>query len=320
MKSHARILVTGGAGFIGSNLAKRLAKDGHDVVVADTFLSAHWKNLVDFDGDVLTLNDRLDIESIYEVAETGGPFDYIFHQASLTGVIAKDGSATAGDDFHGFLRNNVEQFRQLLDLAVEMNSRVVWASSCSVYGRKQAPQRESDPYDPLNIYAFTKVQKERLAKRYADKLAHPIVGLRYSNVYGPGEDHKGKLASMIHQLARQMRAGTRPRIFRAGQQRRDFVYIEDVVTANLRAAESKGSGVFNCGAGASWSFNEVVAELNRALKTDLEPDYFDNPYGFTQDHTETDMSLAKANLNHAPAYDLRKGIEAYAASGQLGVG
>jgi ADP-L-glycero-D-manno-heptose 6-epimerase len=318
MKSHARILVTGGAGFIGSNLAVRLAKDGHDVVVADTFLSSHWKNLVDFTGDVLTLTDRLDIESIYDVAETDGAFDYIFHQASLTGVIAKDGSAAAGDDFHGFLRNNVEQFRQILDLAVDCGARVVWASSCSVYGRKQAPQRESDPYDPLNIYAFTKVQKERLAKRYADRLAHPIVGLRYSNVYGPGEDHKGKLASMIHQLARQMRAGQRPRVFRAGQQRRDFVYIEDVVSANLRAADASESGVYNAGAGASWSFNEVITELNRVLKTDLQPDYFDNPYAFTQDHTETDMSLAKSKLGHVPAFDLRKGIEAYAASGKLG--
>lgn len=314
-----RVLVTGGAGFIGSNLAKRLAKDGHDVVAADTFLSAHWNTLTDFAGDVLTLDDRSDIDSILDVVDRDGAFDVIFHEAAITGVIAKDGSAAAGDDFQGFMRNNVEQFRQLLNLAVDTKARVVWASSCSVYGRGKAPMRESDPYDPLNIYAFTKVTKERLAKKYESKLAHPIVGLRYSNVYGPGEDHKGKLASMIHQLAKQMRAGKRPRIFTPGTQRRDFVYIEDVVGANLAAMRSKTSGVFNAGAGASWSFNEVVAELNRVLKTNVEPDYFENPYGFTQDHTECDMSQALDVLGHVPQYDLKKGIDAYFASGKLGV-
>lgn len=313
-----RVLVTGGAGFIGSNLAKRLAKDGHDVVAADTFLSAHWNTLSDFAGDVLTLEHRTDIESIRERVKRDGAFDVIFHEAAITGVIAKDGTASAGDDFQGFMRNNVEQFRQLLDLAVDTGARVVWASSCSVYGRGQAPMRETDPYDPLNIYAFTKVTKERLAKKYESRLAKPVVGLRYSNVYGPGEDHKGKLASMIHQLARQMRAGKRPRIFKAGDQRRDFVYIDDVVSANLAAMNSPSSGVFNAGAGGSWSFNDVVAELNHALGTSLEADYFENPYGFTQDHTECDMSLARKVLGHVPQFDLKKGIAAYHASGKLG--
>src|SRR4051812_34529534 len=155
-----------------------------------------------------------------------GPFDVIFHQASITGVIAADGSATS--DPHRMLRNNVETFRALLDWAAGTKARVVWASSCSVYGRGAVPMTESQPPDPLNTYAFSKVFMERLAARYQSKLAHPIVGLRYSNVYGAGEAHKGKLASMIYQLAQQMHAGNRPRIFRAGQQKRDFVYIDDV--------------------------------------------------------------------------------------------
>jgi ADP-L-glycero-D-manno-heptose 6-epimerase len=307
-----RVLVTGGAGFIGSNLAKRLAKDGHDVTAADSFLSAGWQNLIDFAGDVLTLEDHDDVESMIAL----GKFDVIFHQAAITGVIAADGSATS--DPHRMLRNNVETFRAILDWAVDTHARVVWASSCSVYGRGAVPMKESQPVDPLNTYAFSKVLKERLARRYQDKLSHPIVGLRYSNVYGPGEAHKGRLASMIQQLAIQMRAGKRPRIFTAGEQKRDFVYIDDVVHANILAMNAKASDVFNCGAGRSWSFNEVAAELNRVLKTDLQPDYFENPYGFTQDWTETDQTRARERLGFQPKFDLRAGIDAYHASGKLG--
>ena len=311
--SRLRILVTGGAGFIGSNIAQRLAGDGHDVTAADSFLSASWKNLIGFNGDVLTLRDHDDVQSMIDL----GRFDVIFHQAALTGVIAADGSAMS--DAHRMLRNNVETFRAILEWAVQTEARVIWASSCSVYGRGAVPMKESQPTDPLNTYAFSKVIKEQLAARYAPKLVHPIIGLRYSNAYGPGEAHKGKLASMIHQLAIQMRAGRRPRIFRAGEQKRDFVYIDDVVAANLAAMNATTSGSYNAGAGRSWSFNDVVSELNRVLKTDLQPDYFDNPYGFTQDWTETDQSLAREKLGYTPRFDLRAGIDAYHASGQLGI-
>jgi ADP-L-glycero-D-manno-heptose 6-epimerase len=306
-----RTLVTGGAGFIGSNLAKALATSGHDVT-ADSFLSASWANLVAFAGDVLTLKSHDDTDSMRRL----GRFDVIFHQASITGVIAADGSPCG--EAHRMMRNNVETFRDILDWAVETKARVVWASSCSVYGRGAVPMKESQPPDPLNTYAFSKLCMERLAARYATKLAYPIVGLRYSNAYGPGESHKGRLASMIHQLAAQMRAGKSPRIFRAGQQKRDFVYIDDLVQSNLQAMNAKDSGVYNAGAGRSWSFNEVVSELNRALSTKLEPEYFDNPYGFTQDWTETDQTLARQKIGYEPKFDLRAGIAAYQESGQLG--
>jgi ADP-L-glycero-D-manno-heptose 6-epimerase len=312
MEITLRILVTGGGGFIGSNLAKKLSTLGHELVAADSFRSAHFSNLVDFSGDILTLEHSKDIESI----KAAGRFDAILHQASLTGVVGSSGEDQT--DQQKMMLNNVETFRHLLDWAVETQARVVWASSCSIYGRGPVPMKESHTPDPLNIYAFSKLTMERMAMRYADRLAHPIVGLRYSNVYGPGEDHKGKLASMIHQLARQMRAGKQPRIFAPGEQRRDFVYIDDVVQANLKALESKTSGAFNVGAGQSWTFNQVVAELNRVLDTNLAPDYFANPYSFTQDWTETDLTLARKTLGYQPAFDLAKGVDAYFASGKLG--
>ena len=304
-----RALVTGGAGFIGSNLAKRLEHDGHDVIVVDDFQSGHWTNLTDLKGDVLTL----DVSSWEALGRLHvlDPFDAIFHQASITD--------TTVHDQRRMMQNNVEGFRHLLDLAVRWRSRVVWASSCSTYGQGPVPMKESQTPSPLNVYAYSKLVMERLALRYAPRLAHPIVGLKYSNVYGPGEAHKGKFASMIHQLARQMRAGNRPRVFTAGQQKRDFVSVWDVVQANLNALGAKESGSFNAGAGASWSFNDVVAELNRVLGTSLAPDYFENPYSFTQDWTETDLMEARRVLGYQPQHDLKRGIEAYLESGKLGV-
>ena len=303
-----RALVTGGAGFIGSNLAKRLAADGHDVVVVDDFSSAHWTNLIDFKGDVVTA----DVASAADAARLGGldHFDAVFHQASIT-------DTTVHDQRH-MMHNNVEGFRNLLELSVRWRSRVVWASSCSTYGQGPVPMKEGQPPQPLNVYAYSKLAMERMAERYAPRLAHPVVGLKYSNVYGPGEAHKGKFASMIHQLAKQMRAGNRPRIFRAGEQKRDFVSVWDVVQANVNGLNAKQSGSFNAGAGASWSFNEVVVELNRVLGTSLEPDYFENPYSFTQDWTQTDLTEARRVLGYQPQHDLRKGIEAYLESGKLG--
>ncbi|QOV89632.1 ADP-glyceromanno-heptose 6-epimerase [Humisphaera borealis] len=302
-----RMLVTGGAGFIGSNLAKRLLADGHDVVVLDDFSSATFKNLVDFRGDVLTLDLYADD---LNTLQASGPFDVIFHQASITDTTVLDQRK--------MMQNNAEGFRHLLNLAEMWGSRMVWASSAATYGRGPAPMKESQRPEPLNVYGYSKLSMEDLARQYAPRLKHPIVGLRYFNVYGPGEQHKGKFASMIHQLAKQMRLGKRPRIFAPGDQKRDFVYIEDVMQMNLRAAASKVSGVFNVGAGAAASFNDVVTQLNRVLKTDLPPEYFENPYDFFQTWTEADLTESRASLGYAPKYDLSKGIDAYHASGTLG--
>jgi ADP-L-glycero-D-manno-heptose 6-epimerase len=303
-----RILVTGGAGFIGSNLVRKLQQDGHDVVALDDFTSASWTNLKDFRGDVITSDLS---EPGLRSFQSRPPFEVIFHQGSITDTTVHDQAK--------MMRNNVEAFRNLLDYAVAAGSRVIWASSCSIYGQGPVPMKESQTPDPLNVYAFSKMVMERLAEQYQPRLKHPIVGLRYSNVYGRGEAHKGKFASMIHQLAKQMRAGNRPRIFYHGQQRRDFVYIDDVVQINLRAMTAPSGGVFNAGVGDAFSFNQVVEQLNRVLKTDLHPDYFDNPYSFTQDWTQTDLTESRRVLGYQPQFDLAKGVEAYHASGFLGV-
>jgi len=301
-----RILVTGGSGFVGSNLAKRLVADGHAVTVLDDFSSGDWRNLVGFRGDVITADLAGDRRALAIL----DPFDLIYHEASITDTTVLDQ--------HKMMHNNVEGFRQLLELASEWESRVVWASSAATYGRGPSPNRESQPAEPLNVYGYSKLAMERLADLYAPRLKHPIVGLRYFNVYGAGEVHKGKFASMIHQLAKQMRAGKRPRIFTDGEQKRDFVYIDDVIAANLLAARATTTSVYNVGSGAAASFNQVVAELNRVLKTDLHPDYFPNPYDFFQTWTEAELAHSRKGLGYDPKFDLRRGVDAYFGSGTLG--
>jgi ADP-L-glycero-D-manno-heptose 6-epimerase len=299
--------VTGGAGFIGCHLANRLAARGDQVVVADDFSSATWRNLVNFPSDVATVDVAGDTHALDKLF----PFDAILHQASITDTTVMDQKK--------MMHNNVEGFRAILDLAVKHGSRVIWASSASIYGNGPAPMVETQPSDPKNVYAFSKLAMERLAVHYAPKMSRPSIALRYFNVYGPNEDHKGRFASMIHQLAKQMRAGKRPHIFTSGQQKRDFVHIDDIVQINFKALDYDGGGVFNAGSGFGESFNRVVAELNRVLKTNLEPEYFANPYGFTQDWTQADLTHSRKALGYAPKYDLAKGIDAYFASGQLGI-
>lgn len=303
-----RVLVTGGAGFIGSNLALRLQNDGHDVTVIDDFSSGTFKNLIKFRGEVRTI-DMGDPDE-WQILEDLRPFEVVFHEASITDTTVLDQRK--------MMQNNAEAFRVLLDVAAEWESRVIWASSAATYGRGPAPMKESQPPEPLNVYGYSKLAMEDIARQWSPSLEHPIVGLRYFNVYGPGEQHKAKFASMIHQLAKQMRAGKRPRIFTPGDQRRDFVYIDDVIQINLKALNAKESGVFNVGAGSSASFNDIVHHLNRVLKTNLPAEYFENPYDFFQTWTEADLTQSRRVLGYEPQFDLGKGIDAYHASGTLG--
>lgn len=293
-----RILVTGGAGFIGSNLVQRLGKDGHAITVLDDFSSGHFRNLATFTGDVVT--NHCD-------APPEHPHEAIFHEASIT-------DTTVTDQFQ-MMQNNVEAFRRVLAWAAEWHCPVVWASSAAVYGNRPAPMRESDTPDPLNVYGYSKLAMEHLAARWHGHTKLPITGLRYFNVYGPGERHKGKFASMIHQLALQMKTGGRPRVFTDGNQRRDFVWIGDVVEANVLALGAGKTGVYNIGSGGSASFNDIIAALNDALKTHLKPEYFENPYAFFQNHTEADITSARTQLGYRPQCKLADGVHLYHGAG-----
>ncbi len=297
------ILVTGGAGFIGSNLVLTLQETypSARIVVIDDFRSGDFKNLQGYRGDFVAADvSRLDWNAQFGDRS----FDAIFHEASITDTTVHDQFLQAHD--------NIEGFRRLLEFASLHQTPIVYASSAATYGIGAGAMKEDQPAAPANIYAFSKVQLDNLAREKARQSpSWKIVGVRYFNVYGPREPHKKAAASMIYQLYLQMKAGKRPRVFKMGDQKRDFVYVKDVVKMTIQALQAPKSGVYNCGSGVPFSFNEVIAELNRSLGTSLEPDYFENPYSFYQPHTEADMTVAKNDLKYSPEYPPAKGISDY---------
>ena len=299
------ILVTGAAGFIGSNLTLKLQELHPDarIVAMDDFRSGSFKNLQGFKGDFVAADvSRLDWQKQFKDLA----FDAIFHEASITDTTEHDQFLQSHD--------NIEAFRRLLEFAEPHLTPIVYASSAATYGISSTAEvnREDQPPAPANVYAFTKVQLDNLGRAAARKSpAWRIVGLRYFNVYGPREPHKKAAASMIYQLYTQMKTGKRPRVFRGGEHKRDFVYVKDVVALTIRAASAPKAAIYNCGSGVAFSFNEMIAELNRNLGTSLEPDYIDNPYAFYQPHTEADMTKARVELGHVPAFPPVKGIADY---------
>lgn len=295
------ILVTGGAGFIGANLALELQNrfPKANLIALDDFRSASFKNLAGYGGDFIAANVA---EKDWLAGFKNRPLDTIFHMASITDTTVLDEKKMMFD--------NVEGFRNILELAAEKKAVLIYASSAAVYGSQDIPMKEGHGGRPNNIYGFSKWVMENLAKTYEGKIAK-IVGLRYFNVFGPRESFKGAAASMIYQLARQMMAGKRPRVFKYGEQKRDFVYVKDVVALTLQALDARENTVVNSGTGQSTSFNEVIEILNESLGTDFEPEYFDNPFDFYQNYTQADMSHTAKAIGFKPKYSTRDGILDY---------
>jgi ADP-L-glycero-D-manno-heptose 6-epimerase len=303
MDSPKNIIVTGGAGFIGSNLTLGLQEKfpSARLTVIDDFRSGDFKNLEGYKGDFVAQNlATLDWNEQFGDEK----FDAIFHLASIT-------DTTNHNQFEQ-VHDNVESFRRILRFARPNWTRVIFASSASTYGATTAASNESNAAAPANVYAFSKAIMDNLAAHAAAESSNwIIVGLRYFNVYGPREAHKGVPASMVFHLSRQMKAGQRPRIFKQGEQKRDFVYVKDIVAGTLRALQAPMSGIYNLGCGEARTFNELVAILNQALGTNFEADYIENPHAHYQNFTQADLSNVRDGLGYIPEYTLERGVADY---------
>lgn len=290
-----KCLVTGGAGFIGSNLALELEKEGHGITVTDNFLTGKKENLKGFKGKII----ELDVSEPYDFQDN---FDAIFHQAAITDPRHPDDNETYS--------KNIKGFRLMIDLAKKCNAKLIYASTANLYGNGPVPMKEDQEKDIFCAYGKSKLEMDNMAKELFSDMH--IIGLRYFNVFGPREAYKKRAASMIYHLGNQIRAGKNPRIFRMGEQIRDHIYVKDCVTANLKALYAP-SGVYNVGTGIGTSFNELIKILNEILNTNFESEYFDMPYDpkTYQANTQADTAKAEKLLKFKAEWSLKEGIKDY---------
>ena len=309
------ILITGGAGFIGSNLAFYFQDNypNSQIIVFDCFRNdevfsngnplsyGHYKNLIGFKGDVIcgNINKKNDL-----ILLNNYKFDYIFHQAAI--------SDTRVYDQEIVIRTNVNSFYDLLEISKKDHAVLVYASSAATYGNLPSPQTVGKEA-PENPYGFTKLLMDQIAYRYVNENPDmTIVGLRFFNVYGPKEVYKAKTSSMVIQLGHQILDGKAPRLFKGSDQiLRDFIYIEDVIQANIKACNPKNNGTYNVGTSISRSFQDIADILQKELDSNLSTEYFTNTFEGYQLNTQADITSTKANLSFEPNFSLEEGIKTY---------
>ena len=301
------IILTGGAGFIGSNILGALNFRGvTDVLVVDR-LGDNFRNLCD-----LRFSDFMQPGEFARAIErriVPDRIEAIFHQGAC--------ADTTSDDGRYMIENNFTFSKSILHFALASKVPLVYASSAAVYGSASAFAPSAENERPLNLYALSKLAFDNHVRAVAAKSESTVVGLRYFNVYGPRESHKGNMASMVYQLYRQLKTSGRARLFKGtdgyadGEQRRDFVFVDDVVRVNLALAEGPlRSGIFNVGTGESRSFNDaakiIIAELG-AGEIEYVP-FPENLAGRYQSFTQAELSALRGAGYSAPFSSLENGI------------
>ncbi|WP_419764248.1 MAG: ADP-glyceromanno-heptose 6-epimerase [Arcobacter sp.] len=311
------ILITGAAGFIGSNLCFYFQNNYPlaNIIALDSFRSGetlsngnlksfgHYKNLLGFKGTVISgdINDKELLNQIDEDYD----FDFIFHEAAISDTTASEQDL--------MIKTNVNAYEDLLKMAIRHNANMIYASSAATYGDAASPQTVGNE-NPGNVYGFSKLMMDNITYDYLkDDLDISVVGLRYFNVYGPREFYKNKTASTVIQFGHQIIAGNTPKLFEGSDKiLRDFIYIEDVIQANIKAATPKKSGVYNVGTGKARSFQDIADILQKELGTNLGTNYIPNPYvGQYQFHTEANIEETRLNLEYEPRYEMEDGIKDY---------
>lgn len=286
------IIVTGGAGLIGSNIVKDLNDKGRkDILVIDNLTNADkCRNL-----NGLSILDFVDKNDFSDALRQGvynyEDIDVIFHQGACSDTMEYNGRY--------MMKNNYEYSKMLLHFCLERKIPFIYASSASVYGNGQKGFAEKPECEQaLNIYAFSKLFFDRYVQRFLKQPHSQIVGLRYFNVFGPQEQHKGKMASMVYQMYNQIKKDGKIKLFKGingigdGEQKRDFIYVKDCVKMNMFFFEKapKTCGVFNCGTGTAHSFNQLAkAVIDYMKKGEIE--YVDFPQvlvGKYQNYTQAD--------------------------------
>lgn len=298
-----RVLITGGAGFIGSHLVRRFIALGSDVAVLDNLSTGRRENLAEVAADVEFFEGDLRNPSDVEQAVAGR--DAIFHQAALPSV-----PRSIADPAASHAVNATGTLNLLIAARDAGVRRLMFASSSSVYGATPGlPKREEMPTLPLSPYAVAKCAAESYCRSFFDLYGLETVALRYFNVFGPRQDPLSEYAAVVPRFIAAFRAGEAPTIYGDGEQSRDFTYVENVVDANVAALESSAAPgrVYNIACGERITLNQLAAGLRDQLDTDVEAVHVEPRAGEVR-HSLADVDHARADLGYDPRIGLTEGL------------
>ena len=294
-----KFAVTGGAGFVGSNIVKLLVKENHDVLVIDNMHTGKKENL----EEVLEKIEfyELDIRNTLELENKIKDVDGIFHEAALTIV---QESFIMEEEYYDV---NVKGTENIFNIAEKYGIKVVFASSSSVYGNtEKIPIIENNERNPINPYGKTKLEDEFLAEKYSKK-GVSIIGLRYFNIFGKGQT--GSYAGVITKFVNQLKEKKSPKIFGDGSQIRDFIFVEDIAQANLSAMLSKiNFGFFNIGTGKTTSILQLAKFLIKLYNLEISPEFSD-PLDGDDQKSQANIKKTQQLLNWTYKIDIEKGLE-----------
>lgn len=306
------VLVTGGAGFIGSHLAERLCHEGHRVRVLDNFATGRRENLASVTGEIeLVEGDARSYERVHSAVRG---CELVFHHAALPSV-----PRSIQDPLTTNAANATATLNVLLAARDEGVRRVVFASSSSVYGaRAELPAREQMPAVPISPYAVAKLAAEGYCRACFEVYGLETVSLRYFNVFGPRQDPRSEYAAVIPRFIAALLEDRSPRIYGDGEQSRDFTYVENAVEANLLAADADGVAgqVFNVACGEMISLIALLDELCAITGRSVEAVHEESRPGELR-HSLADISRAREALGYEPSIGLREGLSRTVAHLQL---
>lgn len=314
----SRVLVTGGAGFIGSALVHRLNLLGNEriVIVDQLGESEKWRNL-----SPLRFEDYLEKDELFERLTSGalGSFDLVLHLGAC--------SSTTETDASYLIRNNFEYSKELASWAVERQVRFLYASSAATYGGGEQGMSDLDDsaealsrLRPLNMYGYSKQLFDLWAARH--QLLDRITGLKYFNIFGPNEAHKGEMRSLVAKAVPQILESGKLRLFKShdpafadGEQRRDFLYVEDAAAMTLHlASRGDAGGIYNIGSGRASTWLELAAALFRALEREMAIEFIEMPTALRakyQYHTQADLTRLRRSGYQAEVRPLGESVEEY---------
>jgi nucleoside-diphosphate-sugar epimerase len=297
-------LVTGGGGFIGSHLVRRLLELGHDVRTLDNFSTGHRPNLDEVADDVEIVEG--DIQSYERASHAARGCEVVFHQAALPSV-----PRSVQDPLTSTASNVTGTINVLLAARDAGVRRVVYASSSSVYGANpELPKREDMQALPISPYAVAKLAGEGYCRAFGEVYGLETVAIRYFNVFGPRQDPRSQYAAVIPNFIASLLRRERPTIHGDGEQSRDFTYVENVVSANVLASEAPdvAGRVYNVACGERVTLNQLYAELRELTGSQVEPVYGPARMGDVR-HSLADISAARRDLGYEPTVSLRQGLE-----------